>query len=85
MDADCKEVHQFNDSWAKCEFVKNNSNCQDSDGYLNYVEILYCDFSHVYLALILYALWLLVLFIGLGATADDYFCPNLAIISKTCR
>ena len=51
------------------------------------MEILYCDFGGTLapLAIFLYALWLIVLFIGLGESADSYFCPNLAIISKTLR
>ena len=28
-------------------------------------------------------LWLLVLFIGLAVSADNYFCPSVETISKT--
>ena len=84
---ECKHVHDFNGTQAKCDFVQNNEHCNDTDGYLNYVEILYCDFdgSEAYLAIFTFALWICILFIGLGVSADDYFCPNLAIISKTLR
>ena len=37
------------------------------------------------MAIFTFALWIFILFIGLGVSADDYFCPNLAIISKTLR
>lgn len=84
---ECKFVHHLNTSDAQCEFVKQNLNCQDVGGFINYIQVLYCDFPGqlAYLAIFLYALWLIVLFIGLAISADDYFCPNLAIISKTLR
>ena len=84
---ECKHVHDFNGTIAQCDFVQNNEHCNDTDGYFNYVEILYCDFGGTLapLAIFIYALWLIVLFIGLGESADSYFCPNLAIISKTLR
>jgi len=84
---ECKHVHDFNGTLAQCDFVQNNEHCNDTDGYFNYVEILYCDFGGTLapLAIFIYALWLIVLFIGLGESADSYFCPNLAIISKTLR
>ena len=34
---------------------------------------------------ILYILWLVVLFVSLAVSADDYFCPAIEIISKTLR
>ena len=43
--SDCQNVNNINGSEAQCLFVQTNENCQDSDGYLNYVEILYCDFN----------------------------------------
>ena len=62
---------------------------QESDGYLNYVEILYCHFGGnpqmAILAMSIFLVWLCILFIGLAISADDYFCPNLASISKTLR
>lgn len=85
---DCKHVHDINGTSAKCDFVKNNSHCQESEGVFNYVQVLYCDFEGTglnYVAVGLFAMWLLVLFIGLAVSADDYFCPNLASISKTLR
>merc|ERR1719412_1033626 len=37
------------------------------------------------LAMSIFLVWLCILFIGLAISADDYFCPNLASISKTLR
>jgi hypothetical protein len=42
---ECKHVHDFNGTLAQCDFVQNNEHCNDTDGYFNYVEILYCDFG----------------------------------------
>jgi len=60
---------------------------QDSDGLINYVEVLYCDFGveKAYLAIGVFAIWTFVLFVALAISTDDYFCPNLASISKTLR
>merc|ERR1712223_1042998 len=67
----------------------NNTECQDVDGYLNYVEILYCQFGGepqmAIAAMLVFLIWLCILFTGLAISADDYFCPNLASISKTLR
>ena len=37
------------------------------------------------LTIILFLLWLLILFIALAVSADDYFCPSIEIISKVLR
>ena len=57
------------------------------DGFINYVSMLYCTFGeHLFpLTIILFILWLLVLFIALAVSADDYFCPSIEIISKVLR
>lgn len=44
-DLDCKFVLQLNSSTERCDFVVNNTDCQEASGYFNYVELLYCDFS----------------------------------------
>lgn len=85
---DCSLVrnHEWN-ATQRCFFVEHNDNCQDVDGFINYVEILYCTFSPSLfpLAVLLYILWLVLLFIALALSADDFFCPSLEIISKTLR
>ena len=85
-DTNCQFVHNVNLS-DKCDFVRNNSDCQDSDGFVNYVEVLYCEFGaeKAYGAIAVFALWIFVLFVALAISTDDYFCPNLASISKTLR
>jgi len=71
----------------RCYFAQHNDNCQDVDGFINYVTILYCTFgkSLFPLAIVIYVLWLVMLFIALAVSADDYFCPSIEIISKVLR
>ena len=83
---DCKFVHHFNTSREQCDFVVNNTDCQEARGFLNYVTVLYCNFQDQEpLGLFLLFLWLAFLFVGLAVSADDFFCPNLNTISKTLR
>ena len=86
-DLDCKFVNNFTSAVQKCDFVKNNTECQDVDGYINYVQTLYCNFEGAGEAggIMVYVVWLGVLFIGLATAADDFLCPNLESISKTLR
>lgn len=79
-------VHNVSGSGAQCDFVRNNSNCQDYEGYINYIEVLYCQFQgQVGLGLVLFFIWIAYIFVALGKSADNYLCPNLAVISKTLR
>ena len=87
-EVECSHVHEINGTQAQCDFVKTNDLCQDSEGYFNYVEILYCTFGggfEPYLGIALYCQWIFVLFVALAVSTDDFFCPNLATISKTLR
>ena len=50
------------------------------------LQIYYCNFSSSRPAAICLSLvWLFNLFIALAIAADDFFCPSLAVISKTLR
>ncbi|KAM5193977.1 mitochondrial sodium/calcium exchanger protein [Mantella aurantiaca] len=85
-EVDCQEVGKVNVS-LRCEFIRRTPNCNDSDGYISYLEGAYCSFppSLFPLAIFLYALWLFYLFIMLAVTAEKFFCPNLSAISRTLR
>ncbi|XP_069820215.1 mitochondrial sodium/calcium exchanger protein [Dendropsophus ebraccatus] len=85
-EADCQEVGKLNAS-LRCDFVRNTSDCSDNDGYINYLDGAFCSFPPQLfpLAIFLYALWLLYLFIILAVTAEKFFCPNLSAISRTLR
>ena len=71
----------------RCYFVKNNEECLDVDGFINYISFIYCTMgsSLFPLTIILLIIWLLVVFIALAVSADDYFCPSIEIISKVLR
>jgi len=82
----CSEI--LSEDWTnRCYFARNNDNCSDADGFVHYIILLYCTFgkSLFPLAIIIYLAWLLVLFIALAVSADDYFCPSIEIISKVLR
>jgi len=85
-DGSCSEVTTF-DNWDdRCYFVQNNEGCQDVDGFINYIQFIYCTAGTKSLfpfSVTLLILWLLVLFIGLAVSADNYFCPSIETISKT--
>ncbi|XP_063000425.1 mitochondrial sodium/calcium exchanger protein [Elgaria multicarinata webbii] len=85
-DTDCREVVKRNRS-ERCTFVQNNPDCQMDGGFLNYLNGVYCVFSAALqpLAVTLYALWLLYLFVILGVTAEKFFCPNLSAISTKLK
>jgi hypothetical protein len=37
------------------------------------------------LAITVYSVWLVILFMALAVAADEYFCPATDVIAKTCR
>ncbi|NXA64982.1 NCLX protein, partial [Mohoua ochrocephala] len=82
----CWEVRKHNSSeW--CQFIRSNPDCQLDGGFLDYLDGVFCDFPPrlLPLAVTLYALWLLYLFIILGVTAEKFFCPNLSAISTNLK
>ncbi|NXI79835.1 NCLX protein, partial [Rhipidura dahli] len=82
----CWEVRKHNSSeW--CHFIRSNPDCQLDGGFLNYLDGVFCVFPPwlLPLAVTLYALWLLYLFIILGVTAEKFFCPNLSAISTNLK
>ncbi|XP_023589547.1 mitochondrial sodium/calcium exchanger protein [Trichechus manatus latirostris] len=83
---DCRDVCGLNIS-DRCDFIRTNPDCRNNGGYLNYLEGIFCLFPHslLPLAITLYAIWLLYLFLILGVTAANFFCPNLSAISTTLK
>uniref|UniRef100_A0A672UWX8 Solute carrier family 8 member B1 n=1 Tax=Strigops habroptila TaxID=2489341 RepID=A0A672UWX8_STRHB len=82
----CWEVRKHNSSeW--CRFIWSNPDCRLDGGFLNYLEGVFCTFPPrlLPLAVTLYALWLLYLFVILGVTAEKFFCPNLSAISTNLK
>ncbi|XP_066187446.1 mitochondrial sodium/calcium exchanger protein isoform X2 [Sylvia atricapilla] len=83
---DCWAVRKRNSSeW--CHFIRSNPDCQLDGGFLDYLDGVFCVFPPrlLPLAVTLYALWLLYLFIILGVTAEKFFCPNLSAISTNLK
>ncbi|XP_062360272.1 mitochondrial sodium/calcium exchanger protein [Cinclus cinclus] len=83
---DCWEVREHNSSeW--CHFIRSNPDCRLDGGFLDYLDGVFCVFPPrlLPLAVTLYALWLLYLFIILGVTAEKFFCPNLSAISTNLK
>ncbi|XP_042297434.1 mitochondrial sodium/calcium exchanger protein isoform X2 [Sceloporus undulatus] len=83
---DCRDVKKQNIS-QRCSFIQTNPDCQMEGGFLNYLNGVFCVFpaSLQLLAVGLYALWLLYLFVILGVTAEKFFCPNLSAISTKLK
>ncbi|XP_025027987.1 mitochondrial sodium/calcium exchanger protein [Python bivittatus] len=79
---DCREVGKQNRS-NRCSFIRHNPDCKMDSGFLNYLNGVFCVFPAALqpLAMTLYVLWLLYLFVLLGVTAEKFFCPNLSAIS----
>ncbi|XP_061842423.1 mitochondrial sodium/calcium exchanger protein [Nerophis lumbriciformis] len=69
----------------RCAFVKNTSDCKLGDGFINYLQAVFCllppDLSPLMVTLCV--IWLLFLFFILGLTASKFFCPNLSAISTS--
>ena len=66
-----------------CVYVTCNSGCQvgvDS-GYINYLRLPFCELHEKTPggSIIVLIIWLLILFVALGTTAEDFFCPSLAV------
>ncbi|XP_022652592.1 mitochondrial sodium/calcium exchanger protein-like isoform X2 [Varroa jacobsoni] len=82
----CELVHNYSHH-LQCEFIKNTEECHEDENYIQYSTFVYCGFGsgEVVPALLLLILWIAILFIGLGVTADDFLTPALIAISNTLR
>ncbi|KAM9330807.1 mitochondrial sodium/calcium exchanger protein [Gastrophryne carolinensis] len=85
-DVECQDVGKLNFS-LRCDFIRSTPDCNDTDGYINYLDGAFCSFPPQLfpLAIFLYVLWLFYLFIILAVTAEKFFCPNLSAISRSLR
>ena len=90
----CHEVRNLQNLSDQCLFVQTNADCLQlrlSGGHFDYLVLFYCPLHHVvsaswpYLSVFLCLSLLCLLFVALGVSADQFFCPNLATISKTLR
>ncbi|XP_071479928.1 mitochondrial sodium/calcium exchanger protein-like [Diadema antillarum] len=86
LQTQCGHYHDLNSSEAKCAFIKSQEECANDDGFINYLQVIYCVFPDLrVLGFILLALWLVYLIIALGVTAEEFFCPNLDVMSRTLK
>ncbi|XP_014475369.1 PREDICTED: sodium/potassium/calcium exchanger 6, mitochondrial-like [Dinoponera quadriceps] len=85
---DCSYVWQVSAA-KRCEWVRNTEDCF-ADSVIQYTVLLFCYFKSEDVALfacglVLLLLWLVYLFLILGTTADNFFCPSLAVIATVMR
>uniref|UniRef100_A0ABD2XKR0 Sodium/calcium exchanger membrane region domain-containing protein n=1 Tax=Trichogramma kaykai TaxID=54128 RepID=A0ABD2XKR0_9HYME len=85
---DCSYVWNIADE-ERCEFVKTMDDCA-VDSFLPYPTWLFCYFGTqnmlwFYLGLLALFCWLLYLFLILGTTSDNFFCPSLSVIAAVLR
>jgi sodium/potassium/calcium exchanger 6 len=82
---ECRDYRSYHNG--TCHFIRTTDDCQMDDGFINYLIFVFCNIGERYVALglTLLAVWLVILFIGLGVTADSYFCPALTVIAKVLK
>ncbi|KAH7957594.1 hypothetical protein HPB52_020732 [Rhipicephalus sanguineus] len=80
----CDRVHHLNLS-QQCDFVYGNEECHSDEQYLAYTTFVYCAFGsgQTVPGLVVLTLGLLVMFVGLGITADDF--DATAVVSLCSR
>lgn len=86
VDVECRGYHSV-DSSKWCDFVTTTSDCAMDEGFINYIQKAFCDFPPKLIPLVgvLYGFWLLLLFAGLGTTAERFFCPALEYIASSLK
>ena len=52
--------------------MNKTENCQMDDGFINYLVFSFCNFDYqqAWIPALIMGVWLFILFIGLGVTAD---------------
>lgn len=83
---ECQDVNKI-EVRCRCDFVASYNACMSSMGYISYTKHMYClnGPEGVPSVVAMSVVWLLVLFAGLGVTANDFLCPSLFIISKSLK
>ncbi|XP_017753047.1 PREDICTED: putative sodium/calcium exchanger 7 [Eufriesea mexicana] len=85
---DCSYIWHI-PSGDRCKWVKETKDCI-TDSVIQYTELLFCSFAseNTFLfgiGLLMMIIWLLYLFLILGTTSDNFFCPSLAVIADVLR
>ncbi|EAT48204.1 AAEL000751-PA [Aedes aegypti] len=84
---DCSAIHELASS-EKCQFIKSTESCRSNVYYFDYTYFLYCTIGEdngwkFDLGVALLTFMLILCFTMLATTADQFFCPVLAVIAKT--
>ncbi|CAN7997202.1 unnamed protein product [Ixodes hexagonus] len=82
---DCERVHSLNGTAEQCGFVERTADCHVDEAWLAYTTFAYCWPGAPALPLSAAVLWVVLLFLVLGITADDFLCPALVVMSRTLR
>lgn len=82
---DCELVHSLNDTAEQCAFVVRTVDCHVDEAWLAYTTYSYCWPGAPALPLVAAVFWVVLLFLVLGITADDFLCPALVVMSRTLR
>eukprot|EP00049_Salpingoeca_infusionum_P006060 m.100790 g.100790 ORF g.100790 m.100790 type:complete len:697 (-) comp13183_c0_seq3:4403-6493(-) len=78
----CSDFKRWNDT---CKFVSVVDDCQPDGGFINYLKLPYCALDSAGGGIAIMVVWLIFLFIALGITAEEFFCPALSVISDTLK
>lgn len=83
----CDTINSFNSSVDQCLFARTRDDCFDEEGWIDYPLLFYCGIGATsrVLPLVVSACLLIVYFLALGATAEDFMCPSLESIAKSLR
>lgn len=81
----CERVHDLNSTALQCSFVRATADCHADESWLEYTTFVYCGPWAPYFPIVAEVLWLALLFLVLGMTADDFLCPALVVVSRTLR
>ncbi|PAA81156.1 hypothetical protein BOX15_Mlig023439g3, partial [Macrostomum lignano] len=85
--ADCASYWRIANATARCQFVRSAEACDAESGLISYLSAFVCQVPDwakpLYLAAC--AIWLLLLFVTLATTADNFFCPSLTVMSDNLR
>lgn len=84
---DCQAVNSFNSSFDQCLFVTEREDCFDEESWIDYRLMFYCSIGATskVLPLLVSAALLVLYFLGLGTTAEEFMCPSLEVIAKSMR
>ncbi|CAG9799842.1 unnamed protein product [Chironomus riparius] len=82
----CAHVMQLNYT-DRCSFISSHLECGRNVHYMDYLKFIFCTVGatnmHDYIGgFFIVCIMCVYLFITLGTTADKFFCPALAVISK---